>query len=183
MLPFRKLQRGFTLIEMLVVIAIISILIGIGINTFTIAQQKARDVRRKADLRQLQTALELFKQDKGQYPGSFETLGDATKNISLNQTWPAIGSSLNTLLVNQGYLGQPLTDPKNDTTYYYTYSPTDVSGNANGATAPSYYVLRATLENMNDPDLTGTNTWHGQFWGNGNPRCNSGGGYCLMGGQ
>lgn len=67
----RKQQRGFTLIEMLVVIAIISILIGIGVNTFTIAQKKARDVKREAQLKDLKTALELYQLDhNGQYPSS-----------------------------------------------------------------------------------------------------------------
>lgn len=62
-----KLQRGFTLIEMLVVIAIISILIGIGVNTFVSAQKKARDVKREAQLKDLKTALELYYLDHGHY--------------------------------------------------------------------------------------------------------------------
>ena len=41
---------GFTLIELIVVISIIGILVTIGTATYTTAQQKSRDVRRKQDL-------------------------------------------------------------------------------------------------------------------------------------
>lgn len=60
---------------MLVVIAIISILIGIGVNTFTIAQKKARDTKRKADLANIQKALIAYGIDhNGSYcPGAAAT--------------------------------------------------------------------------------------------------------------
>lgn len=51
---------GFTLIELLVVISIIGILSAIGISSFTQSQKQARDVQRKSDLKQYQTALENF---------------------------------------------------------------------------------------------------------------------------
>src|SRR3990167_11030107 len=56
-------SKGFTLIELLVVIAIIGILASFAIASFTSAQAKGRDSRRKADLDAVSKALELNKSD------------------------------------------------------------------------------------------------------------------------
>lgn len=164
----KKFQHGFTLIEMLVVIAIISILIGIGVNTFTIAQKKARDVRRKADLRSIQTALELYKQDNGIYPYAMNCVppDQPTRYCyhSSNDTGYIVGLEPN-------YIPKLPIDPKTPNTsppysgsnnYSYMY------GNAN--VSPGGYDLMARLENGQDPDAcanqstpytyaTGSNRW------------------------
>ena len=53
--------RGFTLIELLVVIAIIAILAAVLLSSFDEARKSARDDARKAELKELQLALELYK--------------------------------------------------------------------------------------------------------------------------
>lgn len=55
----RKL-RGFTLIELLVVISIISILSAVIVVSVNGARVKARDTKRKSDLKTIQTALEAY---------------------------------------------------------------------------------------------------------------------------
>lgn len=61
-------KRGFTLIELLVVIAIIGILATLAVVSLQNARKNARDAKRIADVRQVQTALELFYNDWQQYP-------------------------------------------------------------------------------------------------------------------
>ncbi|MFA7309945.1 MAG: type II secretion system protein, partial [Candidatus Paceibacterota bacterium] len=56
----KKTERGFTLIELLVVIAIIGMLSSVVLASLNGARIKARDARRLADLKQVQTALELY---------------------------------------------------------------------------------------------------------------------------
>ena len=53
-------KSGFTLIELLVVISIIVILITMGMTSFSTAQRKGRDAKRKADLREIKNALEQY---------------------------------------------------------------------------------------------------------------------------
>lgn len=52
--------KGFTMIELLVVISIIVLLITIGLTSFSTAQKKGRDAKRKSDLRDFKNALEQY---------------------------------------------------------------------------------------------------------------------------
>jgi len=67
-----KKKSAFTLIELLVVIAIIGILATVSILALTNARAKSRDAKRAGDMKQVQTALELFFNDKGRYPTAVE---------------------------------------------------------------------------------------------------------------
>jgi len=65
-----KKNKAFTLIELLVVIAIIGILSAITVIVLQNARAKSRDAKRIADVKQIQTALELYFNDNGSYPAS-----------------------------------------------------------------------------------------------------------------
>ncbi len=64
----KKNQSGFTLVELLVVIAILGLLSTIVMTSLTGARKKARDTRRVADLRQLNTAIQFYINDNGHAP-------------------------------------------------------------------------------------------------------------------
>ena len=61
-------RRGFTLIELLIVIALIAILAALAYVSFARALQNSRDSKRKNDLHELQTAIEVYYTDHGSYP-------------------------------------------------------------------------------------------------------------------
>jgi len=64
----KKLKKGFTLVELMVVITVIAILMTIAIVSFTRIQKQARDTKRKADLRTIQTALQAYYTEFQTYP-------------------------------------------------------------------------------------------------------------------
>ena len=97
MLFFKKHLRGYTLIELLVSISIIALLTVIGVTNFRVANQKARDGKRKGDLEQIKAALEMYRSGEGDYP---------TGTISL---FP-------------DYMDKIPTDPADDSVYYYSTS-------------------------------------------------------------
>lgn len=70
--PISK-KNGFTLIEILVVIAIIAILIAFISANFLGARQRAKDVKKKSEFRSLKTALRLYYNDYNVYPGPANT--------------------------------------------------------------------------------------------------------------
>lgn len=67
----KKINKGFTLIELLVVVAIIGILSSVVLASLNSARAKARDTRRKEDMYQIRTALEVYYADNGSYPLPF----------------------------------------------------------------------------------------------------------------
>lgn len=68
-----KNSRGITMIELLVVVAIIGVVSAIGYVTFDGQQKKARDSRRVADLKEIRSGLQLYFQKNGNYPGASGT--------------------------------------------------------------------------------------------------------------
>lgn len=64
----KKTQRGFTLLELLVVVTIIGMLSSVVLASVSAARIKARDARRVSDLKQLQLALQLYYGENSAYP-------------------------------------------------------------------------------------------------------------------
>lgn len=62
-----KLKDGFTLVELLLVIAIIGILVGFLSYSFFGVRQRTQDAQRKSDLSQLRSALEQYRSDNDTY--------------------------------------------------------------------------------------------------------------------
>ncbi len=116
-------EKGFTLIELLIVIVIIGILAAMILANFVGVRQRARDGRRKSDLRQIQSAVELYRADKGSYPSSV-TCGGTIQNADASVT----------------YLKIIPCDPSGSAWTQYTYS----QGGG--------YTLVACLENANDSE-------------------------------
>jgi type II secretion system protein G len=63
-------KNGFTLIELLVVVAIVGLLATVATIAISNASKKARDTKRRADLRTMQKALDVYYQENGAYPST-----------------------------------------------------------------------------------------------------------------
>jgi len=75
---YMKLDKGFTIIEMLVVMAIITVLAGASLFAMQGSRESARDARRKADLETIRSGLELYRADCNIYPPSITAGADLT---------------------------------------------------------------------------------------------------------
>jgi len=67
---FSNKSKAFTLVELLVVLAIIGILASIIVVSLQTTRTKARDTRRKADMEAIRGALEVYRNTNGSYPNS-----------------------------------------------------------------------------------------------------------------
>lgn len=72
----RSREKGFTLIEMLIVFSLIGILVGLGLPQYTNATKRAREAVLKENLFQLRLLINQYYSDKGKYPSSLQTLVD-----------------------------------------------------------------------------------------------------------
>ena len=120
-------NSGFTLIEILIVVAIIAILASVVLVGLGPTQQSGRDARRISDLHEVQTGLELYYSKYGAYPTSSSVNGSAY-------------SAMSSLLKSSGIgVSSVPQDPSAGKTYYYA-----TTGDA------SSYLLMATLENKSN---------------------------------
>ncbi|HVG22825.1 MAG TPA: prepilin-type N-terminal cleavage/methylation domain-containing protein [Thermoanaerobaculia bacterium] len=89
-------QRGFSLIELIVVVTIIGILAGIALVNVRTAQQKAREAALRDNLFNMRKAIDNFYADKQHYPQSLEELvpnylrGIPKDPITMQQDWETV---------------------------------------------------------------------------------------------
>lgn len=70
-------QRGFTIVELLIVIVVIGILAALVVTTFTGIQQKARNTERQTDIKAIHGQIEAYYAQNGSYPAMAQ-VNDAT---------------------------------------------------------------------------------------------------------
>ncbi|MFH0851996.1 MAG: type II secretion system protein [bacterium] len=147
-------NNGFTLMELLVVVAIIGILASIVLVSLNSARAKARDAKRLQDIRQIQSALDLYYDKYGAYPVSGNCAAtlpnsgwcNSVESLSSN-SWIRNGSSN-----LSEFIGKDPIDPKQGSsanwapsgggTYFYY---------ANGyGGAGQWYMIILGLENVSN---------------------------------
>lgn len=67
-------ERGFTLIEIIIVLGIIGLLVGLGLPNYKSATVKAKEAVLKENLFILRKLIDQYAQDKGKYPASLQAL-------------------------------------------------------------------------------------------------------------
>jgi general secretion pathway protein G len=70
-------QRGFTLIEMIIVVAIMGILVGVAVPIYRVHLLRAHEAVLKEDLYSMRNAIDQYSQDKGKAPQSLDDLVSA----------------------------------------------------------------------------------------------------------
>ena len=98
-------KQGFTFLEILISMTIIAVLTAIGIVSYSSVNKRSRDVKRKSDLEQIRSALEMYRSDYSAYPGA--GAGGVTDAQDLVST-----------LVST-YIPAVPDDPGTSGTYYY----------------------------------------------------------------
>lgn len=138
-------QKGFTIVELLIVIVVIGILAAITIVAYNGIQSRARDTQRAQDIKTIAKALEIYKIQNGSYPGVVSSTGQGGWEISVPT---AANSDFLSILRTSGVISSVPKDPINtgdvNTTgrfYMYYLYPAGYAGcdTARGA----YYILAA----------------------------------------
>ena len=145
------MKKGFTMIEILISIAIIAVLTAIGIVSYVSINKNARDAKRRGDIEQIRSALELYRSDNGYYPapaGSPDPNGVDVDDLGVD-------------LVDTYLPGIP-SDPKGDVSPY-KYQATNLS-----VTTGHYYgyCLSAMTEGVSGSSCTPSS---GYTYGTKNP--------------
>lgn len=143
-------NKGFTLVELLVVMAILGILVTLVAGGFRTAQMRGRDSKRKSDLKEIANALEVFYSDHNKYP-------DANDGNGQIQACPYVSGEDNDCIWGASeftdgatvYFKTLPTDPVSTQNYVYR------SQNIVGISENQGYQLFAKLENPEDQNCLG----------------------------
>lgn len=137
------MKKGFSLIELLVVITIIAALIAVALPNFLAARQRAKDTKKKAELRELKNALRIYYNDFQSYP-------DGTGTV--------ISGCGTTGTVECPQAGPFQAGPSGGETVYMKGLPTEYFYNRHPlhSTDTDDFLLKVILENASDSDIAGS---------------------------
>lgn len=136
----RLLKEGFTLIEILVVVALIAILVGVVYAALGESRKKARDTNRISDLSNIELALKLHRQ-------TVATDGEPPHGIGFDTGMTiGVGNAIDALLAP--FMPVVPKDPQNDTDHAYVYD-SDHDCSAAGRSAHSVILYVKNMERTN----------------------------------
>ena len=145
LINFRN-EFGFTLIELLIVIGIIGILTAISTIAYSSVTKNSRDQRRKVDIEQVRSALEMYRSNQvnGNYPSNSEYYTQLTPTTYIS-------------LLEPNYIAKLPSDPgtKLVTTYTYAAIPSGCNNNLTPPPATVFctsYLLTVPNMEMNGLD-------------------------------
>lgn len=149
-------SRGFTIVELLVVIVVVAILATITVVSYSGVQQRARDSQREQDIKTIVQALELYRIKNGRYPAG-KCTGTCVINGGWSNTNDGSWANLEAALVPT-YLASMPVDPKVSTgnplsasQYGYAYFAS-TSYLYCGAPVGQMFILVYTLESSDQKD-------------------------------
>ena len=114
-------NRGYTLVELMVVVAIVGILANVGYANFQNFKSRARDAVRISDMASIEKALRLYEFQFERFPGPADGVPNSGQFIGE-------GQAIDTVL-RAYFTGDIPRDPLHDgTIYFYSYDPSHCLG-------------------------------------------------------
>jgi len=162
-------KRGFTIVELLIVIVVIGILAAITIVAYNGVQQRARDSRRKQDVEVIAKSLELYYIDNGKYPtSSGSTAINASWSTTADSSWANLATQLKPYANNLP--ADPVSTPNVSFLtggYNYSYySDPNGGGGWCGTTNNQMFILIYKVEGSSQSDtLQGDCTTNPIYYG------------------
>jgi prepilin-type N-terminal cleavage/methylation domain-containing protein len=135
---------GFTLVEILTVIAIIAILAALTISAYTGVMKNSARARARSEIAAISAALESYKADNGGYPSpqtpTFSTTNDYTASMPNTAAGSYLGSSelLYQSLTGQTNYGDAPPTPASGVKVYFTFKKSQLGNDQTGAGGPIY---------------------------------------------
>ncbi len=141
MISLARKEKGFTIVELLIVIVVIGILAALVITTFSGVQRKARNTERETDIKAIHGQVEAYYAQNGRYP-SLANLNDDTGFVANELKGLDVGA-----LQDPKGSGNDLANAAAADVYSYVTTPATCDTDNSSATPDcTDYVLTATLE-------------------------------------
>jgi prepilin-type N-terminal cleavage/methylation domain-containing protein len=163
------MKKGFSLIELLVVISIIASIVALAIPNYLSARQRAQDSKRKSEAISLKAALRLYYNDFNTYPDKYTATGKVNyiKGCGAGGTGECPCSTsvdfASGVTCDNVYMKKFPSDLGSSTYYYKSTSGDD-------------FCLRVLLNNASDPDIAVSQSRCASVCGT---NCNSANRYCV----
>ena len=128
-----KSEKGFTIVELLIVIVVIGILAALVLNTFSGVQKRARDTQRQTDVNSIATQLEVYYNDNGGYPLAATITTSNLKGLDAGALQPPNSTATTVNGVSAAVSAKPTNGGGQEV---YAYWPKQADGTTTCTTAP-----------------------------------------------